>query len=476
MPVCQATSLPPVITEREIIACGLDPFRFIDGYVCVYDAISGEWIPFKLWPAQAEALDSIHANYLTVILKARQLGFTWLMLAYALWHMLFHPVATVLLFSRRDDEAVDMLNFRMGGMYDRLPPELKARAEIVDNDHEWELSNGSRAMAFPTTAGDSYTASLVLVDEADLVPNLSRLLAAVKPTIDAGGRLILLSRADKSTPESEFKRTYREAKKGSIPWKSIFVPWHAHPERNQAWYARQKADILHRTGTLDGLHEQYPDSDVEALSPRTLDKRVAPDWLRQCYREIAPSLPEGCPSIPGLEVYVPPQPGRNYLIGADPAEGNPTSDDSALTVLDRDSGEEMAALAGKFQPAVLAAHADAVGRWYNKADLMVERNNHGHAVLLWLRDNSKLRRLKGLDGNEGWLSSTRGKAVMYDATADAFRESETILHSFATFTQLASIEGTSLRAPDGQHDDRADSFALGVAAIVHTRKPKINIW
>jgi hypothetical protein len=77
--------------------------------------------------------------------------------------------------------------------------------------------------------------------------------------------------------------------------------------------------------------------------------------------------------------------------------------------------------------------------------VLVERNNHGHAVLLWLEDNSRLWRLEGHDGNEGWLT-TKGKALLYDAAADAFREGETLLHSFATFTQLASIEGATLRA------------------------------
>src|SRR5262249_50755169 len=140
------------------------------------------------------------------------------------------------------------------------------------------------------------------------------------------------------------------------------------------------------------------------------------------------------------------------------------------TVLDRETGEEAAALAGKFQPSTLAAHADAVGQWYNRADLLVERNNHGHAVLLWLKDNSKLARLRGTDGVEGWLSNTRGKTLLYDTCADAFRDGATVLHSFGTFTQLASIEGSSLRAPEGEPDDRADSYALALAGIHHVRK------
>lgn len=169
-------------------------------------------------------------------------------------------------------------------------------------------------------------------------------------------------------------------------------------------------------------------------------------------------------AIPGLEIYELPDPGRAYVIGGDPAEGNPTSDDSAFTVLDEISGEEMATLAGKFQPSTFAYYIDQVGCFFNNAAAMVERNNHGHAVLLWLRDNSKLRRLKGHDGKEGWHSTSLGKALMYSGAADAFRDGDTTLHSFETYTQLASIEGSSLLAPEGDRDDRADGYALALLA------------
>jgi hypothetical protein len=54
------------------------------------------------------------------------------------------------------------------------------------------------------------------------------------------------------------------------------------------------------------------------------------------------------------------------------------------------------------------SHVDVVGRWYNHAAVLVERNNHGHAVLLWLRDYSGLNRLGGQDGNPGWQTTTKG--------------------------------------------------------------------
>ena len=431
-------------------------------YVQIYDATEKTWIPFDLWPEQARAVQTIHEHPLTILLKSRQLGLTWLVLGYALWLGLFHGAAAITLFSRRDTEAVYLLSTeRLRGMYARLPDFLQIATPIKSNDHEWELSNGSIVRAFPTTAGDSYTVTLAIVDEADLVPDLGRLMGAVKPTIDGGGKMVLLSRSDKGKPNSEFKRIYRAAKAGASPWYAVFLPWSIRPSRTEAWYEAQRADIVSRTGSLDDLHEQYPATDTEALAPRTLDKRIPAAWLDRCYQEQTGDNPLG---IPGLTVYAPPQPGRTYVLGIDTAEGNPTSDDSALTVLDAQTGEEAALLKGKIQPSTLASYADTIGRWYNFAPALVERNNHGHAALLWLEANSPLRRIEGLDGRAGWLSNHLGKTLLYAAMADTARDRQTTIHTFETYLQLASIDGSTLRAPEGEHDDCADSYALAVVA------------
>jgi len=64
---------------------------FINTYVKIEDPILGEWIPFDLWPTQVTTLNLLLSNRLVIILKARQLGLTWLVLAYFLWKMLFRP-------------------------------------------------------------------------------------------------------------------------------------------------------------------------------------------------------------------------------------------------------------------------------------------------------------------------------------------------------------------------------------------------
>jgi hypothetical protein len=456
--------LSPKAQAAELGKCYSNPAYFIGTHCQIYDAVLADWLPFDLWPMQQDALQIVHSNRLTVILKARQLGATWFCLGYALWAMLFRPAQTVLLFSRRDTEAVYLLGSdRLRGMYKRLPEWLVSGHTVTaDSAHEWALSNGSTARAFPSNSGDSYAATLAIVDEADLIPDLGSLLRSVKPTIDAGGKLVLLSRPDKSKPVSPFKRIYTEARAGRNGWKCIFMPWYAHPGRSQEWYEAQKVDILSRTGALDDLAEQYPTTDTEALAPRSLDKRIPSTWLEAVYVEASGTNPLG---VPGLTVYVEPQDGREYVIGADPAEGNPNSDDSAATVLDKATGEEVAVLAGKLQPSTFASYVSQLAAWYNKASLMVERNNHGHAVLLWLADNSKATVLKGHDDNVGWLSSSKGKALLYAGATDAIHAKEVTIHSFDTFAQLASIDGSTLRAPEGEHDDRADSFALACAGI-----------
>lgn len=469
----------PTTEDIERERCRRDPARFLDRHAQVYDATLSAWLPFRLWDCQRDALALARSNRQTVALKARQIGWTWLFLGDYLHVVRFVPGSTLLIYSKTDEDAKDLLR-RMRGMYDRLPDFLKLpgrQRKQDDSKHSWELGNGSRVLAFPTTRGDSYTATAVLLDEFDLTTHQDAVLGSVKPTIDAGGRLVLLSRADKSRPETPFKRIYREGRKeGSASgWRSLFAPWHARPGRDQAWYAAMRADVLARTGSLDELHEQYPETDAEALAPRSQDKRIPWTWLEPCYEEAEPLTREGFPALPSLTVFEPPVPGRRYVAGADPAEGNPNSDESATCFMDAETGRQVAVLAGLLDCSVFASQSAVVCRWYGgegrHCPLLVERNNHGHAVLLWLRDNAKdVKLLSGKDGKPGWVSSTLGKSLMYDTTADAVRCEEVSVADFQTLTQLQSVEGSTLRAPEGQHDDRATAFAL--ACLARLRKPQ----
>lgn len=361
---------------------------------------------------------------------------------------------------------------RIKGIYDRLPswmqPGIKKR-----NTEEIQFRNGSRIRSFASTGGRSFTANLAVVDEADHLQqsqNLETLLDAVEPTVNDGGRLVLISTSNKDKPESHFKAIYRNAVEGKNAYTPLFLPWGARPTRDQDWYEEQKRDKFNNTGSLDSLYQEYPETVEQALAPRSLNKRIPFNWLQQCYVSMdaieipAPHFPKP-PSIPKLKIYQLPFMRKKYCISGDPAEGNPTSDESSCHVIDVETGEECANLIGLFEPETFADYIADIAIWFNHASAMIERNNHGHAVLVVLR-RRKIKIMQGHDGKPGWLSSPKGKAMLYARAASCFQHGEVTIHDFGTLTQLQSIEGNTLRAPEGQFDDRADSFAMACCGMI----------
>jgi hypothetical protein len=170
--------------------------------------------------------------------------------------------------------------------------------------------------------------------------------------------------------------------------------------------------------------------------------------------------------ITNLRIFRLPESGVRYVLGADPAEGNPTSDDSACTLLRTDTGEEVASLAGKFQPSTFGSFLALLSEFYGDAPALVERNNHGHAVLLWLEENTGVPLVKGLDDRYGWMTTAKSKAQAYADLTDAVRDGELEIHTLDTYLQLSSIDGGSLSAPEGLYDDRAVSVALAWQAVL----------
>src|SRR5262249_26595 len=112
----------------------------------------------------------------------------------------------------------------------------------------------------------------------------------------------------------------------------------------------------------------------------------------------------------------------------------------------------------------LAAHVNTLGTWYNNAAAIVERNAHGYTVLTLLRQSSRLMLLVGLDGRAGWQTTERSKHMLYDGCAEALRDVKTTIRCAQTYSQLASIEGATLKAPEGLPDDLAMAYALALSA------------
>lgn len=471
------TLTPDEITV-ERICCRRSPIYFIDTYCHALrpgqDGEPGAWERITLWPHQREGITAIHTHDRVIILKARQLGITWMVLFYIVWLMVWRSIATTLVFSRNDDEAMDLLDVRIKGIWERLPAWMKDRVvpnKTTDNKHHWKLSGGSSCTAFSTRGGDGRTATLALIDEADLCPNLTTMLGSIEPTASDGGKIVLISRAEKGTPDSVFKRVWRDARGGGTYY-PIFLPWWVRPGRTKAWYANRVRESLAKDGSLDTVHKQYPATEEEALEADSVDKRIPGTWLERIWKQSVEwtELDE----LPGLRIYEEPIPGRTYTIGIDPAEGLVGGDDSTLVVIDEVTGWQVAASGGKLTPRELGEHADKVSIYYNRARVLPERNNHGHACIVVLEDlgcplvyfdDEIAGSLKHGDGRVGYPTHARSKARLWTQAAEDVKAGRLVIVDYPTYIQVQSIDRKTLSGPPGNAvDDYAISLVLANVA------------
>lgn len=244
---------------------------FINDHIIIDDAQDhGDGVgtmPFHLWDAQRELLSAVETEPRLLILKARQLGITWLVCAYALHLCLFKPNRLVLTFSIGQEEANEMMR-RITAMYDRLPDAMKAAHPVKKcNTEEITWQNGSAIHALPSrkSAGSGYTASLIILDEFAKNENASKLYAAVKPTIDGGGKMIILSTANGAG--NLFHDMVTKAQQGLSRFAFRFLPWQARPGRDASWYAGVAADAE----TMALMRQEYPETPDEAFEASEVD-------------------------------------------------------------------------------------------------------------------------------------------------------------------------------------------------------------
>jgi hypothetical protein len=266
--------------------------------------------------------------------------------------------------------------------------------------------------------------------------------------------------------------------------------WQAgDPIISMAWKDQKDRDARVIQGTLDKVYEQYPATEDEALSAASLDKRYAPEVIaRASFALPAMEVLSGGRLVPGLRVFIEPEVGRRYGIGADPAGGMTDSDDSYLCVLDADTWEQVAVLQGKIEPTQFANYATDVSEYYHQAQILFELNNHGGTFLAQAKKrgaNLKLgvSRRGETERRVGWMASEQSNHTLYDTGADVFdqliletRDADgqlypdqmrKIIHDTVTTQQLSWIDKNTLACPNGvdYHDDAADAWVLAIQCV-----------
>lgn len=279
----------------EAQACRKDPAYFVEKYCHIEDKDALELIvPFKLWEGQKQALEVFATERLVVVLKARQLGFTWLALAEACRLLALNAGRTVIGLSRSEDEAKELVR-RLGVML-RYMPEFVAEAGGVPAGWSGPVFEATalklvvhfpdgpdstfQAFASSPAVARSFTADLIIIDEWAFQQFAEEIWQSAFPVVNRpfGGRVIGLSTIKRGTL---FEEIYTNPDNGFY---KLFLPWSADPRRDAAWYAR----------TLGAMGEgrtrqEYPASEAEALE--NLEGAFFPELASMTHH--AEKAPEG---------------------------------------------------------------------------------------------------------------------------------------------------------------------------------------
>jgi len=174
-----------------------------------------------------------------------------------------------------------------------------------------------------------------------------------------------------------------------------------------------------------------------------------------------------------LKIWEKPKPYKEYVIGADVAEGLKGGDFSVATVVDISTMAVVARWRGHCDPDKFGEYLGALGTYYNYALIGVEVNNHGLTTVQKLRDTfytNLYKRDRGYDEewetptvNLGWKTDMRTKRLMIDDLIKLVRErvikDRDIVFINEAFSYVRDERGR-MNAEEGSHDDVVMSTAI----------------
>ena len=183
-----------------------------------------------------------------------------------------------------------------------------------------------------------------------------------------------------------------------------------------------------------------------------------------------------------LTVFRRPVTGHKYAIGVDVAEGkipegSREADRSVAVVLDLEDGcRQVATLTHEtLGPEGMGQRLKVLGRWYNEAFVVCEKNAQGVATLLELRGGqdayppAKVYRMGQESGRSqtdtGWITNVNSRPRMLTKLAHAFVDGSVTLHDRRTVEECQNFVYTAsgrAEAQRGFHDDHVFALAMAV--------------
>lgn len=453
------------------------------------------------------------------ILKARQFGFTTLYCIDLLDEALFVPGMSCAILAHERPALLKIFEI-VKRAYENIPEELKPVTR-TDTKMAYDF-----VTAFDGTKLDSsiYVSSKARggtvfrlhVTESAYVKDRQELVAGSMQAVPMGGSITEETTANGFNDFYDaFMQSWNQTEYGPLDYKGFFYAWHENPEYtlpgeidheqltekekagidNHQWsdgqilWRRWKVKELTTQQVGVGLSgeqlfmQEYPSSVLEAFqsgagSVFDQEKVGAIQEVRPMSTLEIPASNEIAKQLvrSGLSIWELPEPGKEYVIGVDPSDGQ-GADFGVIDVwLDT---VQVAQYYGKLRPDELAQKAAEIGNFYNKAFIGVE-NNMLSTILFLVKiyenyyfktdqDQKTLKRTKKI----GWNTNSKTRDIMIDDFLVLFDEGSLTIRSKITIGEMKTFvknDNGKREHATGKHDDAL--FAGFIAIQMRKLKPR----
>lgn len=244
------------------------PVDFITDWGMTFDPRNAEIgkptvVPFVLFERQEQFIDWLYERWRGredgLVEKSRDMGVSWLCVAFASWMWLFQP-ETVVGFGSRKEEYVDKIGdpkslfWKVRQFINLLPTEFQPMG-WDDQRHapHMRVLNPENGAAIVGEAGDNIgrgnRTSIYFKDESAFYEHAEAIDAALSQTSNC--------KIDVSTPNGAGNAFYRKRHGGKI---KVFVfDWREDPRKGDAWY-RHQCEILDPVIVAQEIDRDYESS------------------------------------------------------------------------------------------------------------------------------------------------------------------------------------------------------------------------
>jgi len=495
--------------RTEVFKCMEDCKYFLSTYGWIMGkdegGIATGKIQFDLFDYQDETIDLIHKSQDTIILKARQLGISWVVAGYALWLAMFHKYQRILIISINDTEAQVFLE-KVKFIFDNLPDWMKVsvykRNESVlwfgtrlgyDTDEVGGINSKIESIPTSKTAGSSRSLNLLIIDESAKVEFIQTIWKSVQPSLSSTvGKSVLVSTMTTEPTGEFFEEMWHGARGKKNSFVPFFIPFFRRPGHDEAWL---KSELLRMPASQRALAKQeHPRTEEEAFQVaggKYFDVKVLENFhkpklskpKRTGYLiENAGAVefrddPDGV-----ISVWQEPEALEDYTTGGDPAEGIGQDNTVTAVVRKRDFAVVARFMTNQVDPEEAAKQSAKLARWYNTSLLAVENNNtHGgmmNIVLKGIYSNLYYHEIVDRDSGSpttrwGWHTDGQNRTWILDYLAKLIETGTIQVNDPEFYDELRDfiIDPRTGRGDHkkGKHDDYI--FAVAIACWIIRENP-----